>query len=101
MNRRYHCGGCDAEKGSDSNNFIATIKERETEVVIPSKKNRKEQQVIDGNLYKDRNKVEPWFNRIKQSRRVATRYEKTARNYLVIVQIAAALILSPLVINKL
>lgn len=82
-----------ADKGYDCNEFINTIKERGAEVVIPSRKNQKQQREIDENLYKDRNKVERWFNRIKQNRRVATRYEKTARNYLAVVQIAVSLIL--------
>jgi len=82
-----------ADKGYDSNDFIATIQQQGAEAVIPSRSNRKEQRVIDENLYKDRNKVERWFNRLKQCRRVATRYEKTARNYLAVVQFAASLIL--------
>lgn len=82
-----------ADKGYDSNDFIATIQQQGAEAVIPSRRNRKEQRVIDENLYKDRNKVERWFNRLKQCRRVATRYEKTARNYLAVVQFAASLIL--------
>ena len=42
---------------------------------------RKEQRSYDRHLYKDRNFVERFFNRIKQFRRIATRYEKLARNY--------------------
>lgn len=63
-----------ADKAYDCDRFISTIEKRGAEVVIPSKKNRKQQREIDENLYKDRNKVERWFNRIKQNRRVATRY---------------------------
>jgi transposase len=40
------------------------------------------QRSYDRHLYKDRNLVERFFNRIKQFRRIATRYEKLARNYL-------------------
>ena len=49
--------------------------------VIPSKKNRHQQREIDEELYKDRNKVGRFFNRIKHYRRLATRYEKTALSY--------------------
>jgi len=57
--------------------------------VIPPRRNRKEKREIDQNLYKDRNKIERFFNRIKHYRRVATRYDKTARNYLAFVHVAS------------
>ncbi|KRB67977.1 hypothetical protein ASE07_10015 [Noviherbaspirillum sp. Root189] len=50
--------------------------------VIPPKRNRVVQRGYDHHLYKDRNLIERFFNRIKQFRRIATRYEKLARNYL-------------------
>ena len=60
--------------------------------MIPPKRNRKEQREIDLNLYADRNKVERFFNRLKHYRRIATRYEKTARNYLSMVYLASTMI---------
>ncbi len=63
------------------------------QVVIPSRRNCKEQRKIDENLYKDRNKIERFFNRLKHYRRIATRYEKTARNYLAFIHLAATMIL--------
>ena len=69
-----------ADKGYDSDAFVAYVEAREAEAVIPSRHHRKEQRSIDY-IYKDRNKVERFFNRLKHYRRVATRYEKTARNY--------------------
>jgi transposase len=81
-----------ADKGYDSAAFVAFVEAREAEAVIPSRRNRKEQRQIDDNLYKDRNKVERFFNRLKHYRRVATRYEKTARNYLSMVYLASTLI---------
>ena len=80
------------DKGYDSDKFIAFIKAREAEAVIPSRKNRKEQREIDENLYKDRNKVERFFNRIKHYRRIATRYDKTGRNYLSFVYLASTMV---------
>jgi putative transposase len=50
-------------------------------VVIPAKKNRLVECSIDENLYKDRNKVERYFNKLKDNRQVATRYEKTALSF--------------------
>ena len=81
-----------ADKGYDSETFIAFVRAREAEAVIPSRRNRKEQREIDENLYKDRNKVERFFNRLKHYRRLATRYEKTACNYLSMVYLASAMI---------
>ena len=62
-------------------------------MVIPAKKNRLNQRDIDKNLYKDLNKVERYFNKLKQYRRVATRYEKTASSFAGFVYIASAMIL--------
>lgn len=81
-----------ADKGYDSNAFLACLEARDVEAVIPPKRNRKEQREIDRNLYADRNKVERFFNRLKHYRRIATRYEKTARNYLSMVYLASTMI---------
>lgn len=82
-----------ADKGYDADWLIREIELLGAEVVIPSKRHRLEQREIDLNLYADRNKIERLFNRLKHYRRVATRYDKTARNYLAFVHIAAAMIL--------
>ena len=82
-----------ADKGYDSKNFAEFITERGAEVVIPSRANAKEPRVIDENLYKDRNKIERLFNRIKHYRRIATRYDKTADSFLAFLHLAAAITL--------
>ena len=82
-----------ADRGYDANSFIDGLIDYQTEVVIPSKKNRVEERVIDENLYKDRNKVERYFNKLKQYRRVATRYEKTAVSFAGFIYLASAIIL--------
>jgi len=69
------------------------LENNQIEVVIPAKKNRLNQRDIDKNLYKDLNKVERYFNKLKQYRRVATRYEKTASSFAGFVYIASAMIL--------
>ena len=81
-----------ADKGYDSDAFAATVEARGAEVVIPSRKNRKEPRVYDVILYKERNKVERCVGLLKQCRRVATRYEKMARNFLGMVLLAATMI---------
>lgn len=85
-------GAVIADKGYDSAAFVAYVQAHEAEAVIPARRNRKEQRQIDDNLYKDRNKVERFFNRLKHYRRIGTRYEKTGRNYLSMVYLASTMI---------
>ena len=82
-------GAVIADKGYDSNGFIAVVEALEAAAVIPPRRNRKKQRELDENLYADRNKIERLFNRLKHYRRIATRYEKTARNYLAFLQVAS------------
>ena len=71
-----------ADKGYDADVLIDSIHAGGAQAVIPSKRNRVVQRSYDRHRYKDRNLVERFFNRIKQFRPIATRYEKLARNYL-------------------
>ena len=82
-----------ADRGYDANDLIDWLAQSNPEAVIPAKKNRRVERLIDENLYKDRNKVERYFNKLKQYRRVATRYEKTALSFAGFVYLASALIL--------
>ena len=77
------------DKGYDSDAFAEAIEDRGAEVVIPPRSNRKAPREYDEVVYKERNKVERCINRLKQFRRVATRYEKTSRNFLGMVLFAA------------
>ena len=61
-------------------------------VVIPPKVNRKVSRDYDRDLYKARHLIENFFARLKQFRAIATRYDKTSRNFLAAVQLAAAVI---------
>jgi transposase len=61
--------------------------------VIPSRSRRKTKRRIDRELYKDRNKIERFIGRIKHYRRIATRYEKSARNYLAMLHLVSAMVL--------
>jgi transposase len=82
-----------ADRGYDSQAVVDAIEAHGGEAVIPTLKNRKVQRVIDRERYKDRNLAERFWARVKQYRRVATRYEKTARNFLALVHVASIMIL--------
>jgi len=71
-----------ADRGYDCDNFRKELKERGIKPVIPGRKNRKMPVVFDTHIYKERNFVERFFNKIKGFRRIATRYDKTADMYL-------------------
>lgn len=88
----YEVGAVLGDKGYDANALVAQIANAGAVVVIPSKANRVEPREHDRNLYADRNKIERFFNRLKQYRRVATRYEKLGQNYLSVVFLASTLI---------
>ena len=70
-----------ADKGYDTNALRAYLKEQGIKVVIPGKSNRKKKIRHDKEAYKGRNVVERCFCRLKDFRRIATRYDKLAQNY--------------------
>ena len=80
------------DKGYDADALLAQIAEAGAVAVIPSKRSRVVPREHDRTLYADRNKIERFFGRLKQYRRVATRYEKLGQNYLSMVFLASALI---------
>lgn len=80
------------DRGYDADWVVELIEEKGAVAVIPPKKNRKVQRPYDKELYKKRAGVELFFNRIKQFRRVATRYEKTAVSYLGMVLLACIMV---------
>ena len=61
------------DKGYDADAIVADLEDRGVTAVIPPKRNRKVQPVIDGHLYALRNLVERCFSKLKHSRRLATR----------------------------
>jgi transposase len=61
-------------------------------VVIPPKANRKVSRDYDRDLFKARHLIENFFAKLKQFRAIATRYDKTARNFLAAIHLAAAVI---------
>ena len=80
-----------ADKGYDDNSFIESLRLRTIKPVIPPKSNRKIRRECDFVLYAERNLVERFFNTIKHFRGIATRYEKTVRNFLAGIHLACAL----------
>ena len=78
-----------ADKGYDADHLCAAIAERGAQIVIPPKRNRKVQRAYDVELYKERNLIERFFNKLKQFRRVATRYDKLLVNFMGFVKLAA------------
>jgi transposase len=81
-----------ADKGYDSNSVVAAVRAKGMRAVIPPREGRKARRYFDKHTYKERHLVEFFFNRLKQYRRVATRYEKTARNFLGFVLLASSLV---------
>jgi len=69
-----------ADKGYDTNKIEAKIVKQGSEVVIPPKRNRKTPRDYNKELYKERNLIERLFAKLKQFRRVATRYDKLLVN---------------------
>jgi len=82
-----------ADKGYDSDAVIQTITAMQAETVIPPKANRVEPREYDQEFYKERHLAECFFNKLKQFRRVFSRFEQTARNYLAFVHFASTMIL--------
>ena len=80
------------DRAYDADSLIEEFSSAGIEMVIPARRNRRKAREIDKERYRNRNQVERFFNRIKNCRRIATRYEKTARNYLAFVLIAAHMI---------
>ncbi len=80
------------DKGYDTDAVVACVEALGAQAVIPGKKTRCLERAIDRNLYRDRNKVERFFSRLKQFRRLATRYDKTASSFLGMLHFVSALL---------
>lgn len=78
-----------ADRGYDADWIRAFAGEHGAWANIPPKRNRKDPICFSPYLYRARNLVERFFNRIKQCRRVATRFDKPAANYLAFIKLAA------------
>jgi putative transposase len=81
------------DKAYDADPLIDKLTARGITPVIPPKANRKTKRDCDFALYRERNLVERFFNKLKHFRAIATRYDKLARNFLAAVQLVSAIIL--------
>ena len=81
-----------ADKGYDSDKLRAALAKRGIKACIPGRANRKEPIVYDKELYKSRNLVERLFGRLKDWRRIATRYDRCAHTFYSAICLAATVI---------
>lgn len=80
------------DRAYDSDAFVARVRAQGMAAVIPSRAKRRLPRVLDVEAYARRNVIERLFGRLKQFRRVATRYEKTASSYAAALALAALLV---------
>jgi transposase len=79
-----------ADKGYDADaRVIEPLEKAGKTAVVPPKRNRRHSRFYDRHLYKARHLIENFFCKLKQFRAIATRYDKTARNFLAAVQLAS------------
>ncbi len=81
-----------ADKGYDSQALREWLDERGTRAVIPPRKNRKVQYDYDKAIYRQRNIIERMFCRLKDWRRIATRFDRNVKNFMSAVALAATVI---------
>ena len=79
-----------ADRGYDAMALVAQIHASGAQAHIPTQRDRKVQRSVDHAIYRQRNLVERYFNKLKHFRRIATRYEKLAITYLAAVALASA-----------
>jgi transposase len=81
-----------ADTAYDSDRIRRAVADKGALAVIPNNPSRAKKHPLDEHLYAQRHLVECCFSRLKQFRRVATRFEKTSANYLAVVTIAAVVL---------
>jgi transposase len=88
----FACEAVLADKAYDNNDLRLAIAEMKAEAVIPSTRSRKVPIPHDKLVYKDRNRIERCFNKLKHFRRFATRYDRRAIHFLAFVHLAAIML---------
>jgi transposase len=78
-----------ADKGCDADHIRTHIRHQGAVPNIPNRSNRKTKYRWTKALYRERNRVERFFNRLKQYRRIATRYDKLGANFFAFVKLAS------------
>ena len=79
-----------ADRGYDAQAIIDLVRQAGGQAHIPTSRDRKVQRSVDPALYRQRNLVERFFCKLKHFRRIATRFDKLARNFLAAVLLASA-----------
>ncbi len=77
------------DRGYDARDLVDLINVRGGRAQIPTQRDRKIQRSVDPNLYRQRNLIERFFCKLKHFRRIATRFDKLARNFLAAVMLAS------------
>ena len=78
-----------ADRGYDSRALVELVNDRGGHAHIPTQSNVRLQRSVDPDLYRQRNLIERFFNKLKHFRRIATRFDKLARNFLAAVALAS------------
>jgi len=81
-----------ADKAYDSADLRKSLKKRGTKAVIPNKRNRKQPFSFSKKSYKERHRIENAFCRLKDFRRIATRYDRLATNFVASIHLVAAIV---------
>ena len=88
----FKCEAVLADKAYDNNDLRQTIAEMRADAVIPSTRSRKVPIPHDVIAYKDRNRIERCFNKLKHFRRFATRYDRRSVHFLAFIHLAAIML---------
>lgn len=89
-----------ADRGYDSDRIRENLLFRGILPVIPPRSNRTEDIPCDFRRYRDRNRIERMFNKLKQFRRIATRYDKTRKSFRAFLNLAAVKLWLPSFVNR-
>jgi transposase len=81
-----------ADKAYDADAFIQTITQAGTEAVVPPRQNRHQTRHYDQHKYKHRNLIKRFFCRLKEFRRIATRYDKLASRFSAFIALVASFV---------
>jgi transposase len=81
-----------ADRGYDSDRFRDALVAKRITPCIPPRKNRKVQHAYDATLYRQRHRIENMFAKLKDWRRIATRYDRSAHTFMAAIVIAATMI---------
>ncbi len=84
-----------ADKAYDADRIRELIQDQGATPNIPPKSNRRWKPCFSKRLYRERSLIERFFSKLKHFRRVATRYDKLAANFLAMIQLAELMSLRP------